>query len=191
MRYELHCTVETGQEEALARYVESSSDRLRMHSFLNVGPGGFSAPDSMTSERVDGYPTLGAAGARLGQRADHMRAAGLSVVRTKIEVAAWHGVEGATDTYLETHLVIMGWSPGLSPRWPLFMMSVSQHSMTWHATLRGRGSRAEHLRDVHRAVSRLPSGAQVVARPEQELVVYDSNPEHDAAWELASTSGGE
>lgn len=175
---EIHITIPPSKDHSVRPL-----GNWKMHRFHNFLPDGTVMVDIMTSEEY--YGPFDEAVALAERRVDFLLGHGVVCPRFKVEVAAHHltpGYVASKSEYWESHVEILG-TPVKSDELHLFSEGV--HSLKRHLTVRSRGcSRMDHVVRFNVAVSRLHKchDSFPIGTPRHELVEYDSNPEHDAAW---------
>lgn len=193
--HELHVTVAADSTDPKI-FEEACGDLgIKPHIIYNEVPSGNTIVDYLTGSDFNGRSSQ--AFAELGRIAGGLRAAGLDVVREKIETSPWHpkAPKSSLDrlsegTYFECHFTLpdlptihgfraLEW--GNVP----FLISTTEskraHGLLF-ATMRHyistAGAFCENVNQIHATLAQQIE----VGIPTVEFSLYDSNPDHDNAW---------
>lgn len=195
--HELHVTVDADSTDPDLFRGACDELRVKAHIIANEVPGSRERiTDYLTGSEVTGKSVQ--AFTELGRIAGGLRAAGLEVVREKIETTPWHPAAPKTSldrlhegNYFECHFTLpdlptihnfraMKW--GDVP----FLISTTEHKREQglvFATMRHYISTAgEFCRNVDEIHDALQKQIGPVKAPTVEFSLYDSNPGHDDEW---------
>jgi hypothetical protein len=191
MDYEIHVTVDRdGPVRERLPNLRAWFPGLRLHVFDNVIAPGQTKRDhvvTLSARREDDDAAL----KTMEKLVQHVARTGALIEREKIEVAPWHPtlpLDGAVDMTHETHMVVWGLQPLAmqSVRVPLTLWSVNARTSEIVATVRTRGYRKHHVGTVHSVVHQMLKELHALPiKIDQETVLHDSNPDHDAEWEAS------
>lgn len=196
MTYDIHITIDPekhGYLEDMLAHGMGAGDRIeaeilertKVIRFDNIDMQGRSCPDVMTSTKFhDPYDRhlLGGNGcmAHAEWLASVIRGHEIDVLRVKIETLPWLEVK---DPVIESHIRIAG----RFEAWPGLLASMMLPSLKRFYTLRTKGSSyRDHMKYLNSEVEQLVQCRRAILDITTELVGYDSNPEHDSAWESGS-----
>lgn len=178
--FELHVSFPEADLPKVLQWMDGS---YRVHCFDNIHSSGYTV-DMMTSETVQ-CSNAEAALVRLNERVKDLEEDGVKVLRKKIETVPWFDephffVEHTTNLYMETHLKIYGHPYKIGQG---LLISKDKIKKTTIATLRTHADFEFHINELHASIARLAAnGTYVVGKPDTELVIFDSNIDHDREW---------
>lgn len=184
-QYEIHLTVDPADLDAAVKSLEHDIFTVKGLQFQNWTRKGV-VIDAMTSTRLTA-PSGMAAKISADIQAENLREDGIAVLRVKVETDPFHKEPGESITessYYETHLPIMG-GEGWAPLSGLYSRNLLKRN-EWLTIRSDEGdlSFQNHSDRCSRLVGGIVSqGFCLTGKPHHELVLFDSNRDHDKDWE--------